>query len=202
MLKYVKTKILTAFLFLIFITSFTMKVKAQGRTLVSGSFDPMFAVVDGGFVFWGDHYVNFTVVSGTWNGSSGEITVKTDSGDLVFTSQDNCTIEVSVPETDRDFQMQASGVALSESDGVYSIIVTSGPKVRITWRYLPWSLIDNYFMLGVGLTGIVMLIAGPIWFVRTFVTHGLDSQTIEQIGYTMLLVVMGFGFAVVWLWPG
>jgi len=57
-------------------------------------------------------------------------------------------------------------------------------------------------MLGVGLAGIAMLIVGPTWFARTFVKHGLDTESIEHLGYAMLFVVLGFGFVVVWLWPG
>ena len=57
-------------------------------------------------------------------------------------------------------------------------------------------------MLGVGITGIIMMIAGPTMFARTFIKHGLDPDTVEWLGYAMLMIVMGFGFLVVWLWPG
>jgi len=178
-----------------------MKVQAQNITVISGSFDEIFADVNGGFVFWGDHYVNFSVVSGTWNGSDGQITVKSDSGTLVFTAQDNCSIEISVPETDRTFEVATSGATLTKSDGDYGVVITSGPKITITWRYLPWSMIDNYFMLGVGLTGILFMIAGPTWVAREFVKHGLTTEAIEKAGYAMLFLIMGFGFMVIWLWP-
>lgn len=201
MAHHVNRKILIAFLCLIFIIAINTKVEALSRVVFSGTYDEIYAVVNGGFVFWGDHAVDFTVTSGILNGSAGDIEVRLDSGTIGFTAEDTCTILIS-SVSERDFLVECSGAALSRSNGNYTVSITSGLGIRISWRYLPWSLIDNYFMLGIGLTGIILLIAGPTMFARTFIKHGLDTETIEWFGYSMLMMIFGFGFVVVWLWPG
>jgi len=201
MAKHVKTKILTVFLclFLLGITTYKFQAKAQ-RTLAYGTdFNIYFAASTLTFQAYSD--IDFECVTGVWNGTNSTLLLQTDSGTLSFIPVDNCTIDIGTV-ADREFLVQCSGASLTKSEGNYTATILSGPRVTITWRYLPWSLIDNYFMLGVGLTGIIMLIAGPTWFARTFVKHGLDTETIEHLGYAMLFVVLGFGFVVVWLWPG
>lgn len=199
MRKHVKTEFLIVFLFLIFITAFTVKVKSD-VLLVSGSGFTLY-FVDSALTFQAYSHIEFDCVSGTWNATNGTLTVRTESGSLSFIPVDNCTLNIGT-NTDRDLQVTASRTILTESEGNYTAIILNGTRVLFSWRYLPWSMIDNYFMLGVGLTGIVMLIAGPTIFARTYVRHGLDENSVEWLGYGMLMVVMGFGFLVVWLWPG
>jgi len=152
------------------------------------------------------HDINKTVMlqieTGLLNSSENTVQVDSGGGYFYFTALNNTQITISYVGIDQVYVSgdQNSGNRLIGTDT--SITVEIGNNVRISWRYLPWSLIDNYFMLGVGLAGIIMLISGPTWFARTFVKHGLDTETIEHLGYGMLMMIMGFGFVVVWLWPG
>jgi len=186
-------------LFLLGITIYKFQVKADSLLASGTDFNIYFE--DSSLIFQADYTVSFDCITGVWNATNGTLTLRTESGSISFIPVDNCSLDIGTV-ADREFNVQCSGASLTKSNGNYSAVITSGPRVTITWRYLPWSLIDNYFMLGVGLTGIVMLITGPTWFARTFVKHGLDTETIEHLGYAMLFVVLGFGFVVVWLWPG
>ena len=200
MQKYIKTGILIVF-FAIFIGTAFYKLKVYSDVfLVTGSdFDIYLA--NSTLNFQAAYDVSFTCLSGVWNGTNSTLILRLETGSISFIALDDCTLFISTI-ADRGFSVQASGLTLTQNNGNYSAVITSGPRVTISWRYLPWSAIDNYFMLGVGITGIVMLIAGPTWFARTFIKHGLDTETVEHLGYAMLFIIMGFGFMVVWLWPG
>jgi len=201
MVKHLKTKFILVFLFLIFITAFTVTVKVKADSLIASGSGFTLYFVDSALTFQQYSNVEFDCVSGVWNATNGTLTVRTDSGTLSFIPVDNCTLNIGTT-ADRELQVSSSEVSLVRTEGNYTATILSGARVTISWRYLPWSMIDNYFMLGVGLTGIIMLIAGPTMFARTFIKHGLDDVSVEWIGYAMLMMVMGFGFLVVWLWSG
>ena len=149
-----------------------------------------------------DETVSLEITSGLLNSTSNAIKVDTGGGYFHFTAINDTQITITHEGIDQVYvsgdQNNSNRMIASDT----SITIDANNYVRISWRFLPWSLIDNYFMLGVGLTGIVMLIAGPTWFARTYIKHGLDTDTIEHLGYGMLMMIMGFGFVVVWLWPG
>lgn len=150
--------------------------------------------------------INKTVIlqitSGLLNSTTYSFNLNSGGGHFQFTAINDTQITISYEGLDQvsvsGDQNNAQRVISSDT----SITVDTSNNVRISWRDLPFSVIDDYFMLGVGLTGIIMLIAGPTIFARTFIKHGLDSESIEWLGYGMLFVVLGFGFVVVWLWPG
>jgi len=146
--------------------------------------------------------VTLTITSGLLSSTTNALKLTRSDGYFHFTAINNTQIKITYEGVDQVFVSgdQNKGNRLIYSDT--TITVLTGNNVQISWHFQPWSLIDNYFMLGVGLTGIIMLIAGPTMFARTFIKHGLDSDSIEWLGYSMLMVVMGFGFLVVWLWPG
>jgi len=196
-----KTKILIVFLFLTFITAFTLTMKVKANSLLASGSGFTLYFVDSALTFQQYSNVEFDCVSGTWNATNATLSVWIDKGTVSFIPVDNCTLNIGTI-ADRDFQVTSLRASLTKSEGNYTATILSGARVTISWRYLPWSLIDNYFMLGVGLTGIIMLIAGPTMFARTFIKHGLDEDSVEWIGYAMLMMVMGFGFLVVWLWSG
>ena len=200
MLKHVKTKILIVFLFLflVSIAIYTFRVKADSLLASGTNFNIYFT--DSTLTFQALSNIEFECVTGVWNATNSTLTLRSESGSISFIPVDNCTLDIGTV-SDRDFMVEVSGASSTETEGNYTATILSGPRVTITWRYLPWSMIDNYFMLGVGLTGIIMLIAGPTWAARTFIKHGLDPDTMEHIGYAMLFMILGFGFLVVWLWP-
>ena len=201
LLKHVKTEILIVFLFLFLLSITTYKFSARADSLLASGTGFTLYFEDSALTF--QHYSNveFDCVTGIWNATNGTLSLYNDKGALSFIPVDNCTLNIGT-DSDRELQVTASNTALSESEGNYTSTILSGARVTLSWRFLPWSMIDNYFMLGVGLTGIIMMIAGPTIFARTFVKHGLDTESVEWLGYAMLMMVMGFGFLVVWLWPG
>lgn len=201
MLKHVKTKIIIVFLFLFLLSMTIYKFQVKADHLIASGTDFTLYFEDSTLMFNAYSNIAFECVTGIWNATNGTLTLRTDTGSLSFIPVDNCVIDIGTV-SDRAFKVGCTGATLTQSEGNYTTTISSGPRVTITWHYLPWSLIDNYFMLGVGLTGIIMLIAGPTMFARTFIKHGLDSDSVEWLGYAMLFVVLGFGFVVVWLWPG
>lgn len=192
---------LIVFLSLTILLSYRIKTQAIIiSTIISGS-DFSLYFENSTLTFQTDYDIDFECVTGIWNATNGTLSVGRETGTISFIPVDNCTLDISTV-ADREFSVQCSGASLTRNEGNYTASILSGPRVTISWRFLAWSLIDNYFMLGVGLTGIIMLIAGPTLFARTFIKHGLDEYSVEWLGYAMLFVVMGFGFVVVWLWPG
>lgn len=146
--------------------------------------------------------VTLEVTSGVLNSTAHAFQLSNRDGYFRFTAINDTQITITYEGVDQVFVSGDQNKAQRMIDSDIGITVITGDNVRISWHFLPWSMIDNYFMLGVGLTGIIMLIAGPTIFARTFIKHGLDSESVEWLGYAMLFVVMGFGFLVVWLWPG
>jgi len=141
------------------------------------------------------------ITSGVLNSTVHSLKLSTPNGYFYFTAINDTQITITHQNIDQVF---VSGDQNKENRIIASgtsITVGAANRIRISWHFLPWSVVDDYFMLGVGLVGIVMLVAGPTWFARTFVSHGLDTDTIEHLGYAMLMIIMGFGFVVVWLWP-
>jgi len=191
---------LIVFLSLFLLTITIYKYSARADSLLASGTNFTFLFEDSALTLQAYSDIEFICTSGIWNATNGTLTVRTESGAISFIPVDNCTLDIGTVG-DRDLSVECSGAALSKNEGNYTATILSGPRVTIRWRYLPWSLIDNYFMLGVGLFGIGMMIAGPVIFARTFIRHGLDPDSVEWLGYGMLMVIMGFGFLVVWLWP-
>lgn len=196
-----KAQILIVFLALFLVSITIYKFSARADSLLASGTGLTFFFEDSALIFPAYSNIEFECVSGVWNGTNGTLSVWINEGTLSFIPADNCTLDIGTV-SDREFSVDCTGASLTRNNGNYTATILSGPRVTIRWRYLPWSLIDNYFMLGVGITGIIMMIAGPTMFARTYIKHGLDPDTAEWLGYAMLMIVMGFGFLVVWLWPG
>lgn len=199
MRKTVRNSILIVFLFLAFILCLSLITKVKSDSLLVSGSNLSFHFANATASFQAYSYVEFECVSGEWNGTNANLTVRTHSGSLAFIPVDNCTLDIGTV-SDRTMLVTASNATLIKINGNYSAAVLNGSRIVFTWRFLQWSLIDNYFMLGVGLTGIIMIVAAPTMLARTFIKTGLSDVTIEWIGYAMLMMIMGFGFLVVWLW--
>lgn len=141
------------------------------------------------------------VTSGLWNGTNCNLTITKAGGRMVFNAQNDSSLQVSTDAL-RQLQVTVIGahLSLNRNTNIHSISWTSGNTVTISWGYATISIIDTYFMLGVGLAGIILIVAAPTWWALLFVKHGLDDDSMERLGYSMLLIILGFGFLVIWLW--
>jgi len=151
------------------------------------------------------HNITVEVISGVLNCTTTNININAEQGSFTFTAANDAQLQINYTLV-APYKVSVRGDLDNTERSIGStttITVETGNNVAIWWwPYVPFSMIDSYFMLGVGLTGIILMIAGPTIFARTFIKHGLDDHSIMWLGYAMLFVILGFGFTVVWLWPG
>lgn len=62
------------------------------------------------------------------------------------------------------------------------------------------SILDQYFMFGIGVTGLLFVVFAPCWCIWEVKKHGVTEEAIERFGYAMLLFIVGFGLIVMYLW--
>ena len=64
----------------------------------------------------------------------------------------------------------------------------------------PEPFVDRYTMVGIGLAGLILMAWCPTWIALKFRKKGLEVETIETMGYAMLLFFVGFGFFIIWIY--
>ena len=64
----------------------------------------------------------------------------------------------------------------------------------------PFSVVDQYTWLGIGLGGIALMVWSPAWVAWKIKKKGIDVDTIERIGFALVIFVMGFGLFISWLY--
>ena len=101
----------------------------------------------------------------------------------------------------KEWGLSVSGASLTKigEEQIYIANIQSGNNVVITWYYRLPSWIDDYTMLGIGLGGLVMMIFAPSWVALKIKKSGMDADSIERIGYGMLIFVFGFGMFLIWV---
>jgi len=152
---------------------------------------------DGGLGFQNRDNMNLTltVSSGTLNSTQSHLTMTYDKGTLQFNSSQNvvlnlyfngCVASVSVNDIQRSSE--------------YGAIITanSNDKVVVSWRWQPADWVGDWFMAGMGLGGIVLMLFGGFWAARQL--RNLSDVTILNIGWAMMMVFVGLGLTIGWLW--
>ena len=145
-------------------------------------------------------FVTFAVVSGTWNGSQASLDVDTSNGHLTFYSNDSCSLEMQIT-TDRTINVVVSGVSISAlNETAFTITITTGQDVAISWGYNLESYTDEYTVLAFGLVGIGMMVFSPAWTIRKVLNEGVDVDSVEGIGYAVLIFIIGLGLFITFLY--
>jgi len=149
----------------------------------------------------GQNPLIFDVQSGFWNGSSGAVTVYKDRGRFSFLAENDTVLEVSSPDAPSGIDLSVSGASYTQpSKFVWLVTVTSGKTVTFTWNWRLPSWLDLYFMFGVGMAGLIMMVFAPSWVALGVRRNAFQVDKIERIGYAVLIFCVGFGLFMCWLW--
>jgi len=149
----------------------------------------------------GNYPLLFDVKSGFWNGSSGAVTVYRDRGTFSFYAENDTVLEVSCPDAPSGLDLSVSGASYSQpSKFTWLVTVTSGYTVSFVWNWRLTSWLDLYFMFGVGMAGLVMMVFAPSWVALGVRRNAFQSDKMERIGYALLIFCVGFGLFCSWLW--
>ena len=62
------------------------------------------------------------------------------------------------------------------------------------------SYVDLYTWLGIGLAGLALMVWSPAWVAWKIKKKGMDVDTVERIGFALVIFVMGFGLFISWLY--
>lgn len=64
----------------------------------------------------------------------------------------------------------------------------------------PFSVVGQYTWLGIFMGGIVLMVWSPAWVAWKIKKKGIDPDTLERMGYALLLWLVGFGLFISWLY--
>jgi len=192
---------LTVFLVISFFIFFLTIPSQSSTLLIKGSnFGLTFNSGDS-LTLCGKNLLVFDVQSGLWNGSSGAITVYTDRGRFSFLAENNTVLEVSSPDAPSGIDLSVSGASFTQpSKFVWLVTITANNTVTFVWNWRLPSWLDLYFMFGVGMSGLIMMVFAPSWVAMGVRRNAFQVDKIERIGYAVLIFCVGFGLFCCWLW--
>lgn len=185
----------------VLLTCFLCLPLAQSSTvLVSGSDFALNFHAGESLGLQGDYPLFFEVESGFWNGSQGALTVYDDRGQFRFFAENNTVLKVSCPDSPSGIDFDVSGANYSNpAKFVWLVTVTTNSTVSFLWAWRLVSWLDLYFMFGVGISGVFMMVFAPSWVAYGFRRNAFDPDKIERVGYAILLFCVGFGLFMSWL---
>ena len=127
-----------------------------------------------------------------WNGSDYELNGVWATADEDWGSN---TIDISstldTPQIVENVKLKLTNWGSPSSDykGRISYVYLS---VWFTYTKAP-TFIDKYFGLGLFIGGIIMMIYAPSWVAWKVKKSGVTPDTVERLGYAMLIFLVGFG---------
>jgi hypothetical protein len=142
------------------------------------------------------------VTSGTLNGTNATLTLSLDAGQLSFYSYDAATITLTC-ENGRDLLNLAVNGATSlthTEDFVYSATLPSSVIIGISWSWNLESWIDKYSQLAIGVFSVVLLVFAPLYVAWGIKKEGFNEDSMKRIMWAMIMMVMGIGLLIAWLW--
>jgi len=71
---------------------------------------------------------------------------------------------------------------------------------RDYWVATTPSVIDIYFDIGLGITGLIMIFVFPLWTIREFKKHGLTDEVFYRVALTIVGIMFGICILILWLW--
>lgn len=142
--------------------------------------------------------IDFLVDEGLFNASLCSTLVYRDSGQLSLYAENNSMLEVSCPDADMDLVISGADYSNPENS-LWLVNVTSGNTVSFRWHWRLVSWLDLYFMFGVGMSGLFLMVFAPSWVAYGFRKNAFDPNKIERVGYAILLFCIGFGLFLSWL---
>ena len=148
-----------------------------------------------------NHTITLTPMNATLNATVTSLKVYADRGFFNFISVSDVLLNVSCPLLRFENEMRIEGAAYTQNSiGDFGVFVPMNKTINISWAFYVPSLIDEYFMLGLGLVGLGFMVFAPSWVAWGIKKHGVTEEIIERFGYAMLLFLVGFGLIIMYLW--
>lgn len=89
----------------------------------------------------------------------------------------------------------ASSWSYNNDTSTVFLTCSNNALVTISWVSLP-DLVSDYSWIAIFLSGIFLMAWGPSWFAWKVKKVGITSDSIERLGYAMLLFLIGFGLLI------
>jgi len=179
--------------------------RGQGADpIVSGTNFNIYANQTGGLAFQhGMVNETFTieVLSGVWNGTGCTLGMTTRGGKLSFYSNNLTYVQLS---HNNEFGMRLTyeGISLTEidEDKSWNGTIPVSRDCYLAWSFGITMPHETYFMLGVGILGIILMFGGIMISAQALRKYKLEVLNKEILVYSVPMLIIGFGFAVIWLW--
>lgn len=157
-----------------------------------------------GLAFQGDDTLLIEVTSGVLNASSTYLWMSSRRGEFSFTAINNTELELSSPDAESGVDLSILGANRTTRllNFTWEAVVMAGDTVRIIWGWRLESWIDKYTMLGIGISGLIMMVASPSWVAWQLKSGRIKPESFENMMYGLLIFCVGFGLLVMWLWAG
>ena len=147
---------------------------------------------------------NFRVKFYWFNGSAwvmgGSFATSVTTWHLWLTGGYDISSILDTPQKVEDVRLRLTnwGAPSYDNEGRISYIWL---KVWFTYfESVPFSVVDLYTWLGIGLGGIALMVWSPAWVAWKIKKKGIDVDTVERIGFALVIFVMGFGLFISWLY--
>jgi len=190
LLKYVKTKILIVFLFLIFIAALIVKVEAPVTSTTFTSYFPS----DSALAFQHENrFVTLNVVTGTLNSSVCTLAFGSEGGAYKFEANDTLTLQIDFNVS----RVQVSGDQNNNNRVIQSgdtITINLGNNVVISW-YIP---IEPWLPIKfiIGMVGLACMFGGPLYGIALL----KKNKYYSGMRVLVLFTITGFTLVLAWLW--
>jgi len=155
--------------------------------------------------FWTDYPINNNLMLGskTW---VAYLRGKKDLWLIIFRNNTDSNIQISVYSPYSKKSYDISGIfdkrKLERIKIEYTISVNILNKTLTDlylYKFLD-SWLDLYFMFGVGMVGLFMMVFAPTWVAFGLRRNVFQPDKIERIGKAVLIFIIGFGLFISWLW--
>lgn len=153
--------------------------------------------------FQTQYTLKLEVTEGILNGTSGNLRMWEREGELKFNAVNDSQIYLSSPDVEYGFDLSINGATGGFSNlgnFTWSANILTGDNIVILWSWRIESWVDQYTVLGIGLGGLILMVASPTWVALKIKKTGITADSIERIGYAILLFLIGFGLLIIWLW--
>ena len=181
-----------------------LQTTAQIRgNMVYGETGSFYFSLSGSFGF--QHSLNnsvvFTVSSGTFNCSTSRLMLNSRTGVFRFSNLEAVGLRLTFVSGDSLPRLNGENVSINQlSNYVFDVTINSNRLALLTWTFPTESYLDQYLVIGIGLSGAFMMVFSGVWFASAYVKKGLTEFVAERFVYCFLIFLFGFGFFVSWLW--
>lgn len=133
------------------------------------------------------------ITNGTFNNSNCILAIERNMGQFIFSAQENATVLLASDYS--PISIVLDDVKLFPDD---SFDTVTNQTYTLKWLFYNRSIIDDYFLVGVGLFGLGLCIMSPILIIN--IIKAGDWDKVDSIGLYFVLMLVGAGMMIIWLW--